>query len=249
MVKNMSVIFLYFLCICLVNLWNWVVALVSNISFLPIVHVSSIMNLCMSDLMGILECYDLANNRKLNLCPLLSSNYCIRVSQVVSLHPQLLLVTSTFPPSPGPYPGIPSVPAPEPAPALAPAKDADENPIASPKTEDADPTPDIMSESNDVPVQADSREEPTVSVAADEEMADVEAAESKEQTMEVDAPQPSETIAAGDVLKESTEEVSTSKEEQQPVDEASTVAAPPPEMSAPMEEESESKPDVTASST
>jgi hypothetical protein len=98
-------------------------------------------------------------------------------------------------------------------------------------------------------VQADNREEPTVSVAADEEMADVEGRESKEETMEVDAPQPSETIAAGDVLRESTEEVSANKGEQPPVDEVNTLAAPPPETSVPMEDDNESKPDAMASST
>lgn len=153
---------------------------------------------------------------------------------------KLLLVTSTIPPSSGTYPGVLSVPAP------APAKDADQKPPASPKAENAGPTSDVMSESNDVPVQADSREEPTVSVAADEEMADVEGTKSKEQTMEVDAPQPSETIAAGDVLRESTEEVSANKGEQPPVN---TLAAPSPETSVPMEDDKDSKPDAMASST
>jgi hypothetical protein len=203
------------------------------------------MDLYMSDLKGIPECNDLTNNLNLNLNLLLSRYYCIGVSQVVLLHPQLLLVTSTIPPSSGTYPGVPSAPAPAPAP----AKDTDQKPPASPKAENADSTSDVMSESNDVPVQADNSEEPTVSVAADEERADVEGRESKEETMEVDAPQPSETIAAGDVLRESTEEVSANKGEQPPVDEVNTLAAPPPETSVPMEDDNESKPDAMASST
>ena len=141
------------------------------------------------------------------------------------------------------------MPAPAQAPAPVPAKEADQKPPASPKAENVDLTPDIMSESNDVPVQADHREEPTVSVVADEEMADVEGTESKEQTMEVDAPQPSEPIAAGEVLRESIEEVATIKEEQQPVDETSSLAAPLPETSAPMEDDNETKPDAMESST
>ena len=174
------------------------------------------------------------------------------MTQVVLSHLQLLLVTSTIPPSPGPYPGVPSVPAPESAlPAPVPAEGTDQNLPASPKAENADSTPDIMSESVDVAVHTDNNiEEPTVSVAADEEMADVEGTESKEQTMEVDVPQPSEATAAGVVLKESTEEVSASEQEQPPVDKANTSAAPTAsETSVPMEDENESKPDVMASST
>ncbi|KAG0582530.1 hypothetical protein KC19_3G066600 [Ceratodon purpureus] len=165
---------------------------------------------------------------------------------------KLLLVTSTIPPSPGPYPGVPSVPAPESAlPAPVPAEGTDQNLPASPKAENADSTPDIMSESVDVAVHTDNNiEEPTVSVAADEEMADVEGTESKEQTMEVDVPRPSEATAAGVVLKEYTEEVSASEQEQPPVDKANTSAAPTAsETSVPMEDENESKPDVMASST
>lgn len=184
-----------------------------------------------------------------------------------SLPPQLLLVTSTIPPSPGPYPGVASVPAP------TPANDADQNPQASPKRENVDSTADIIiSESKD----ADSSEDIVISeskdvLTADEHMAEAENTESKERSMDVDtdAPQPSETIEkepsmdvdvdvpqpsetiAAEQSAEQPSEVAAGKDEEQPVDEVNTLVEPPPDTSepAPMVDDNESKGDAMESST
>lgn len=159
---------------------------------------------------------------------------------------KLLLVTSTFAPSPGPYPGVASVPAPTPIP----AKDMDQKPLGSPKRENVDSTPDVTGKPNDDLVRADHMEEPAAEVVADVEMVDVDSPESKERSVDVDTSQPSEVVAVGEGLKESASEVPTGKEEWQLVDEADASAAPSTETSlknASMVDCNESQADVTAS--
>lgn len=147
--------------------------------------------------------------------------------------PQLLLVTSTIPPSPGPYPG-PSVPAPTPE--LALAKDEDPKPAESPRI---DSNSDITNE-----------KVATASVAADEEMVDTVSTESKEEPMEVDGPQPSGMIIAaeaGSKENEASEVVSAGKEEWQLVDAADIPATETNEQSAPMVDRNEAEGGVAAS--
>lgn len=156
---------------------------------------------------------------------------------------QLLLVTSTIPPSPGPYPGVPSVPAP------TPAKDAVQKPLASPTTESAD-------------IIASSDSPKDVLVAADERMADAESTELKElkvlMDVETTAP-PAETISTEEGSRENAPEVKD--EPGQPVaDEANTSSVPPSEqvdtlseplsdtVSEPVVDNNESKEDVVESS-
>jgi len=139
---------------------------------------------------------------------------------------------------------------PAPAPTLALAKDADLKPVESPKRENADSNPNITSKSNDGPVETDLKEVATASVAADEEMVDTVNTESKEEPMDVDGPQPSETIAAGEGSKDNASEVSAGKEEWQLVDAADVAAAAPTEtnqQSAPMVDRNESEGGVAAS--
>lgn len=140
-------------------------------------------------------------------------------------------MTSTIPPSPGPYPGVSSVPATTPAAAPAPglAKDVDQKPVESPKRENVDSNSNLASESNDGPVETDLKEVAIASVATDQEMADTVSTDPKEEPMDVDGPQPSGTLAAEEGSKENASEVSAVKEEWQMVDAADVSAAAPTE--------------------
>jgi serine/threonine-protein phosphatase 4 regulatory subunit 2 len=161
---------------------------------------------------------------------------------------KLLLVTSTIPPSAGPYPGTSSVPAPTPEPAVA--KEADSKPTESPRRENADSNSEITSTSSDGPVEAEIKG-PVAAVAADEEMVDTVSTESKEEPMEVDGPQPSGTVAAeDDGTKENVPEVPAVTDEWHLVDAADISASAPPETnqeSAAMVDRNDSEGGVAAS--